>query len=429
MCQDQNQIEEMLRSMDFDDAPNESHRSELKDQLLRDWPSRVHPKTKPHPFMRAIIRKGQLVMKHKITSFAIAAAAVIAIIVGLNYFAVSPDAARTAWAIEDTINAVKAITKVHISGLLVTGRPFNLWAQNKPEHKGLASLRAEGEGNTFVVIDNVIYFRWKGSNRFQICNTASAKTLGLMLKISELKEWTGGTIFEKLRDEAEDWQESYGVDEQTGLQCAFVTCNYPPLNCSYEFVFSMATMLPIRARQWYNLDRKGTPIYHVTDIVYDEDVPDDVFVFDMPEDAPVLDQDSVQKLAKMGKNAEALFNAKKYADALIIYEQAYEIYPEPGVLMMMGCCHLYLNQLDKSVEILEKCVREYSESGRVADEPYFCLARAYHAIGRKQEALNAYKKCIELCKLRKGYRQPDKYPWKDAQESIDKLEAELQPQD
>ena len=43
-------------------------------------------------------------------------------------------------------------------------------------------------------------------------------------------------------------------------------------------------------KQWDNLERKGTPIVNARKITFFEDLPEEMFTFEIPADANIIEQ-------------------------------------------------------------------------------------------------------------------------------------------
>lgn len=125
----------------------------------------------------------------------------------------------------------------------------------------------------------------------------------------------------------------------------------------------------------------------------------------------------------MGENL--FHNEKKYAEALKIYQQVYDTYPDQIVaeeaLMMVGLCHRRLGQRDKEIAAYEKAVSEYAHLKGWIEATYFYLGRAYMEGGQKEKALEAFENCL---RAGQGVRRPDQFPLKEARQCIDQIKGQ-----
>ena len=109
--------------------------------------------------------------------------------------------------------------------------------------------------------------------------------------------------------------------------------------------------------------------------------------------------------------AEKLYEAKEYAEALEVYRQVHKKYPASKnaehASMMVGVCYDWMGEQDKELEAYKAAVAKYPRSSGT----YFYLGLAYHQSGADENALEAFRKCIELCQ---GSKRPDEFPYLDA---------------
>ena len=122
--------------------------------------------------------------------------------------------------------------------------------------------------------------------------------------------------------------------------------------------------------------------------------------------------------------AESLYESKRYAEAVRVYGEIHEVYPEWGyaahALMMIGLCYNRMGNEEEALKAFEYAVQEYPHLKGFSEATYYYLGSAYIQAGRKEDALEAFEKCIALCK---GSRDPNKFPYKDAIEQLEILRA------
>jgi tetratricopeptide (TPR) repeat protein len=122
--------------------------------------------------------------------------------------------------------------------------------------------------------------------------------------------------------------------------------------------------------------------------------------------------------------AEWAFNAKSYAEAIELYQEVYDKYPDwnyaSTALKMIGLSYSWLGKNDKSIEYYERSIREYPGLIGFNASTYYYLGTAYIKAYRSQEALNAFRECIHLCKVLE--KDPDQFPYKNAMAMIRDLE-------
>jgi hypothetical protein len=215
-------------------------------------------------------------MKNRMTKLAAAAAIVIATgIIGISLHTAQP-----AWAIEQTIAALPQVHSIYIAGA-----ETEIWtrlAKNMDMGKRSGDSRIEMKEGIVIVneSENITYHFDKLKNEVH-------KEEGINACISP---WLDGDFFRFMKEYAHDWKESYGVDEQTGRPCVFVTCFHPqsPNPRSWWFEFDVETKLPVRLKQWSNKKFEGEPQMKVDQILYNPELSDDLFVFKIPEGATVI---------------------------------------------------------------------------------------------------------------------------------------------
>jgi hypothetical protein len=106
-----------------------------------------------------------------------------------------------------------------------------------------------------------------------------------------MAQWLGPELLEMLST-AETAKVIRGKDPATGrdrvtLMCSLTDVHGPQ---SWLIEFDKASKLPVAMKQWQNLDRSGPPNFEAGNIVYYEDLPDDVFNVPVPNDAKYVEK-------------------------------------------------------------------------------------------------------------------------------------------
>lgn len=375
----------------------------------------------------------RIIMKNKISK--IASAAVILIAVALSVTII--DRLTTpAWAIEQTIQALKETKSVIISGTTVYDSSnyleFKCWVKFDSENNNLL-MRFESPREIVVVRGDKAYSRKPGSKRVQVFEGSSIRNnLTLCSEIIELSPWLKGKIMKSFKLLAHDWQEEFLTDEKTGREIVSVNCSFKKIDASFAFVFDVESKLIIEGKQWNNPNYKDPVNIYANSFVYNEDIPDETFNFEMPENAKVIhivnDPEKQRQAKNLMDKAENLFHKeRKYAEALELYKQVYEKYPDlnngtyaANALMMTGICYSWLNQPEKGIEAFLTEIEEYGHLGGM-EATYLYLGDAYFETGQKEKGIEAFENCL---KVGEGTRDPDKFPLKNARETIEKLKVE-----
>jgi len=263
----------------------------------------------------------RIIMKTKIAKFA--AAAAIIFITGLG-IAILDKSTTPAWAIEQTIEALERFSAVHISGVVVPPEDslqhsFDLWARANEDHSQSGDFRIEIDtGQINWVQGNDTYHYDPNQNTVRILRGQKAT----------INPWIGRDLLQDLEQKTDDWQVSYGNDPATGRDRVFVTCSHlhAPVPKSWWFEFDLETKLPVRFKQWHNLQRKGKPAFDAQRIVYYEELPDETFQFEIPQDAVVIDNwpDILDKLndPNCGMLAEGITEDEASVEIVRRYWQA-----------------------------------------------------------------------------------------------------------
>lgn len=379
----------------------------------------------------------RMCMKNKISK--IASAAVILFAVALS-ITIIDRLTTPAWAFGQTLKAIKGIQSIVIKGTYdndSTPKPFTFWIRFSDSENELFDMRFECEEQIIVINNQKAWVYFNEENTVKIYEDVTAsygmmRDLGFWYTLSKEHPWISGKLLSSIKRFADSWQETYGKDERTGRESVFVTCGFEKLSVSLWFVCDIETKLITEGKYW-NLRRTNMdepPKYYATSFTYDEKINDDTFEFRIPEGAKIIlsekktyEQNPAQILFD---EAENLFHKeKKYAEALELYKQVYEKYPNlnngtygENALMMIGICYGWLGQRDKAIEVFLKDIKEYGHLEGYIESTYFYLGCAYLDEGQKEKALEAFENCL---KHGEGVRDPDKFPLKNAREGIEKL--------
>jgi len=427
-----NRIKNLIRAA-FPAGPDRSSWIQADDRILGDASAAMKQTHTNNPRASGA-RLWRTIMKNRRTRLAtaamIAAAAVLS--VGVMDWLVPP-----AWAIGHTIKALNGVRSIVIRGVGYDDgnvSPFTLWI--RPTRSG-----GEGFDMRFKCADQLIVVRGRKAwvyladqNLVMIYDDVTT-SYGMMRDLqwwydfAHLNPWVTGKVLAAARHVAEDWEEVYGVDERTGRDSVFVTCAYGS-ESRFWFVCDLETKLIVEAKYW-NWSSPGPedpPACHATSFTYNEDLDDTLFDFQIPEGVKIIDKakerETEQEAQALSDQAERLHMEGKYADAIAVYQQVHDRFPQltDGVpastaLAMMGHGYLRLGEPQKAVEVLQKQLSEYGYlEGH--ESTYYKLGCAYRDLGRKDEALKAFEECLALGA---GRHNPDEYPLQQAREQIRQL--------
>ena len=248
----------------------------LDDALAAYGKSKMSESADSQPFVWRII------MKSKITKLATAAAVIIAVVLTVT---VLDKATPTAWAIEDTIKALEHIYSIKMSGTTTnddgtTEGEFVLWARPNEDGTESGELRFEVPDQQIIIVtqSGATYRYHPGPNVVYVKE----------YKDFRINPWLGSEFFQRVKRFVENWKISYGKDEETGRDSIFATCVHPLEAKSWWFQFDSQTKLPIRFKQWTNVNFAGTPQFYAAEIQYNSKLPAQIFEFEIPDGAKVV---------------------------------------------------------------------------------------------------------------------------------------------
>ena len=226
-------------------------------------------------------------------------AAAVFIVITLGVFGIITNGAKTAWAIEQTIEAMENVDSIKLickgvppedSSLVVD---FVLWA--KPNHDGTTSgtLRQEVsyDGDLFSIrlFDEELDISYRYKPKINTVFITSGNSLGL------IDPWIGSKFFRGIKQEAEKHglklDASYKKDNETGKECIFVKISTSEPPKSWWLEIDSQTQLPVSIKQWNNSSNfEGRPDFEIDELFYNPELPEGIFEFEIPEGATVVDQ-------------------------------------------------------------------------------------------------------------------------------------------
>jgi outer membrane lipoprotein-sorting protein len=228
------------------------------------------------------------IMKNRITK--LTTAAVIFAVVAITFIALD-FSAKPAWAIEQTIEALKHIKAVYISGYVNyrgSDRELSeIWARPNSKDSSASGDFKLVEGDKHISVSseesNLTYVYSKYSTGDVVYITEG-------LNRSSTPCPTSG-MFEQFKELAQNWKEEYRKDEITGRDSVFVTFDGIPVNDAnhWMFEFDVETKLPVRGSIWWDKNYQGQPHFEFDKIIFDKEIPDDTFDFEIPQGAQVID--------------------------------------------------------------------------------------------------------------------------------------------
>ncbi|UCF42753.1 MAG: hypothetical protein JSV99_09195 [Planctomycetota bacterium] len=272
MTSNERQFEDFIRGIEFDDTPDPAHRDRLEQSLLRTL-------SKQSPWQMDFWRT---IMKAKITKLAAAAVIIVAAALSVS---ILTNLTSPAWAIDETIEAMQKFNGAHVQGISyeqnISGDSFTLWARANEDHNKPCEFRLEGNVVTKVVKQDMTYNYNYDENVVTIRHW----------QVAQLDPWMHADFFGNAREHADKWDVLCGRDPETGRERIFLTCAFEKYDRSLWIEFDAETKLLTRLKQWNNTNFSGAPAFCFEKIVYFEELPDELFEFEIPEGATVIEEE------------------------------------------------------------------------------------------------------------------------------------------
>jgi outer membrane lipoprotein-sorting protein len=286
MTDREKEFENFVRDIRFDDKPDYNHRDKLEQNLLAvlDKQSRLKPQ---------VLNIWRIIMKSQITKLATAAVIIIAFTISVT---ILNKTTSTVWAIEQSIEVLSKYNAILFEGsesLLdengnLQRRDKKTWAAASEDQTRVEKERHEVGGVPTLITNGKETWRYDPQTNTVIKNLPYGTPEG----------WIGSRFFEQLNTFREsgvisDWEVTYGKDPVTSKQRAFLKVAW--LDKRYNgprsmwFEFDVESKLVVSMRQWENANWKGPPRIVSEKITYYENLPDELFEFEIPEGATVIE--------------------------------------------------------------------------------------------------------------------------------------------
>lgn len=289
---------------------------------------------------------GRIIMKSRLGKISIAAVVVITVFLGWPGGGGQP-----AWALQETIEALKAYHAVHITGSFLgqDGKPVTgeFWLRDR--HMGKKSrdlvLRIATGGMVWVK-DNHTFNYQPHQNTVYIDRAVTAG----------FSHWFGPRLF-CLIQSLDDVKTVYGRDPATGKERVTLFGSITDVHGvqSWIFEFDTETKLPVRMRQWYNLDRSGPPAFDGHQIVYYEFLDDEIFTVAAPpgvqyvENPPTIPEQNLSLLADP-RAGQAVGGRPLEAAAEDIVRELYQEAIDGSITRLKELCPIAAQWSDRMLE-------------------------------------------------------------------------------
>ncbi len=256
MNDNEKQFENFISDIKFDDTADPKHRDKLEQDLLAAaW---------KRPRQTNIWRT---IMKSRISKLAAAVILIAAIYTFIG------NSGPSAWAIEQSIEALRNLRAVYVIGAF-PGGTAEIWMRaDETGNKSRDVVVRGSHGAITWVKDGSTYHYEPSQNTVYFEN---AITVGL-------SEWLGPELLEML-SKADGAKVMRGKDPATGRERATLLCSLLDINGPQTWIieFDVITKLPVSFKHWRNLDMNGPPDFHAFKITYYEELADSLFEVHIP---------------------------------------------------------------------------------------------------------------------------------------------------
>jgi outer membrane lipoprotein-sorting protein len=236
-------------------------------------------------------------MRHPITKYAVAAVLILTALIGFTFF---HHTGGIAWAIEQSIDALDKYRAVLVEGaasegLLTEGgslalRPVRMWAVANADQTAVEKFRDEMGGVTLLTTDGHKTWRYDPqANRVTIENRPYVAG----------EYWVGSGFLAQLKEGRDagiitQWEETSAKDPATGrprviLQVAWLAARWNGPR-SLRLEFDLGTKLLVRMKQWENARWEDPASIVAEKVTYYENLPDDLFQYQIPPGATVIER-------------------------------------------------------------------------------------------------------------------------------------------
>jgi len=211
----------------------------------------------------------RIIMKNNISKLA-ATFIIIAVVLS---FLVTDKLNTPAWALSDTIEALKDLKAVYVVGAY-PGGTAEIWMRSNDSgsystdsvvrgSQGAITWTKDGSTYHYEPSQNTVYFE-------------NAITIGL-------SQWFGPELLEMF-SKADNTEIVHGKDPATGRERVMLICSMIDSNGPQSWIieFDLVSKLPVAFKHWQNLDRSGQPAFEAFKITYYEKLPDSFFEVNIP---------------------------------------------------------------------------------------------------------------------------------------------------
>ena len=287
MTDREKEFENFVRDIRFDDTSDYIHREKLEQNLLVALNRQSRHKTQTPSIWR-------IIMKSQITKLATAAVIIVAVAISVT---ILNETTSTVWAIEQSIEVLSKYNAVFFGGSEsfldekgnLQTRDKKAWAVANEDQTRVEKERHEVDGVPIITTNGKKTWRYDlqtNSVRIENCPYIASEC------------WCGSRLLEQIKgllgEVIRNWEVTYGKDPATGKQRAFLKIAW--LEKRYNgprsmwIEFDVESKLLVGLKQWENANWEGPATLVVEKITYCESLPEDLFEFEIPEGATVIEE-------------------------------------------------------------------------------------------------------------------------------------------
>ncbi|MBL7214106.1 MAG: hypothetical protein ISS71_00345 [Phycisphaerae bacterium] len=217
---------------------------------------------------------GRLIMKSNITKFAAAAAIIIGVFVGISMFNGTP-----AYAIEQTVEAMRSVTSIHAFMTDWDDSQGEIWLQINPETGQEEKYFADMGNLLIVATPQATYYYHKDKN---------------LVRIKKEYEPASEISFSRIFEDLPVWVEKYSgkyecyqkFDEELKKEVIVIHVEVPVFEKEFYVRIDPETKLPIKMEA--TKAKPGQGVKSVYNIQYNVSIPEGLFEFEIPAGAKVV---------------------------------------------------------------------------------------------------------------------------------------------
>lgn len=266
-------LEKFFSQIRFDDIPDPEHRDKLEQDLLATLSKQTRQKESPIKIWRTI-------MKTRIAKLAAAVVIIIVVVLLISFFdkSVTP-----AYAIEQTIEAIRAISTVHLVCTDWEDKTFEVWLKLDPETGKETHLYAivPSLGTTIISEPNGSYVYSEENKSVQVYDNKIAKS-----------DLNFAHIFEDMAEQMGQLENGESVEiyrfTEPESDEDFIVISIDTKKQETEILIDPETKLPVRISRT-RAKNMGDILKSADEFNYNVPIPSELVNFEIPSDVRLVD--------------------------------------------------------------------------------------------------------------------------------------------